>query len=381
MSISKKPARPEIISLRVNEERMQLLERHREALAAQLGRPISLSEAVFLLIDDRASDADRQTMLYELRRTPTAALDAIRKQWTAARGLAPAQWDLLAEYVQIGAEEDRQVPPLLQPAVPSQESYVALLDAFAAVYQQRSAKTSRQAWLYFSNLDGYHSNVQFSDSDHDQQHDAVMRLIAHRRARLTRTTEPWEFPGNVGASLVVAIRDEGIDSTRLDQALAPYWPVLWGLAARGHWIRHDHQPVRIAGPHDEGGRRFLVPAPAALGDMRLSFDSAGPELAMEVWFDGQRRFMAAILRYPELMEFRAMLEATAERPWRGRHFAATLWQAGTPSTRTVWLRRDLAIDFTKTEWTTLRDLVRQAWASPALQHCLQDLAQEYGEHG
>jgi hypothetical protein len=38
----------------------------------------------------------------------------------------------------------------------------------------------------------------------------------------------------VAALLVwVAVREEGVDGATLDQVLAPYWPVLWRLAAIG----------------------------------------------------------------------------------------------------------------------------------------------------
>lgn len=49
---------------------------------------------------------------------------------------------MLAEYVQIGAEEDRQQAPLLLPAIPSRASYLTLLDAFEAVYQNRTEHAS-----------------------------------------------------------------------------------------------------------------------------------------------------------------------------------------------------------------------------------------------
>jgi hypothetical protein len=94
-----KGPRHKVISLRLNEERISLLERQ-NALASQLGRPVSLSEAAFLLIEDRADEADRDTTRHELRRTPTASLVRIRKRWASEHALAPAEWDL-AHYVQM----------------------------------------------------------------------------------------------------------------------------------------------------------------------------------------------------------------------------------------------------------------------------------------
>jgi len=55
-------------------------------------------------------------------------------QKTIAVELSLAEWDVLALYIQIGAEDEMQGPPLLGPAIPCRESYLALLDSFEAVY-------------------------------------------------------------------------------------------------------------------------------------------------------------------------------------------------------------------------------------------------------
>src|ERR1700730_17414892 len=50
----KKTPRSEVVSLRLNEARLELLERYRRAFADELGRDVSLSEAAFLALEDRA---------------------------------------------------------------------------------------------------------------------------------------------------------------------------------------------------------------------------------------------------------------------------------------------------------------------------------------
>ena len=69
--------------------------------------------------------------------TPTESLYYIRKNGSHNTVSLLPEWDVLAQYVQIGTEEESQEPPLLRPAIPSRESYLALLDAFEAVYQNR----------------------------------------------------------------------------------------------------------------------------------------------------------------------------------------------------------------------------------------------------
>ena len=244
MSILKKKPRHEVISIRHSEDRLKLLERYQKVLSEQRGREVSLGEAAFLVIEERVEGMDRETARHEMLSTPTASLYHIRKKWESQHTLSAAEWDVLAQYVQIGTEEEAQEPPLLWPAIPSRESYLRLLDAFEAVYQNRKKHASKHAWYYFGNLGGHFTEVRLSDDDAEQRHQAVLKQISHRK-ELLKSAEKWQNPGTIGRCFLAAISDEGVESTRLDQILAPYWPTLWGLAARGHWVRHDRQPVGV----------------------------------------------------------------------------------------------------------------------------------------
>src|ERR1700680_2478386 len=153
MKKSKKTPRPEVVSLRVSEERLELLERYRRAFAATLGREVSLSEAAFMALDDRATGMDRTAARVELLKTPTDSLAQIRKRWGAQHALSSVEWDVLAEYVHIGADEERERHRMV--VVPSREAYLAHVDAFEAVYVRRLEPVSRHTWAYFGNLEGW----------------------------------------------------------------------------------------------------------------------------------------------------------------------------------------------------------------------------------
>src|ERR1700674_2790245 len=133
--ILKKTPRSEVVSLRLSEARLELLERYRRACADELGREVSLSEAAFLALEDRAVGMDRTAARVELLRTPTESLARIRKRWDSQHALSAVEWDVLAQYVRIGADEERRRSPT--GTVPSRESYLALLDAFEAIYVNR----------------------------------------------------------------------------------------------------------------------------------------------------------------------------------------------------------------------------------------------------
>ena len=154
------------------------------------------------------------------------------------------------------------------------------------------------------------------------------------------------------------------------------------LAARGHWIRH-RQPVRVGEhTHEEVRQRTSLPCAVTVGDVTASFaPSRSGEFATHLAF-GARRFSYLISRYPEFVEFRAMLDEASDHAWNGQHFFTVVSTNQEPKTRTLWLmRREVSIDFSEGEWQALRDLVHEAWRSADLQRWVQALDQEYGEQG
>jgi hypothetical protein len=370
---------------------VELLERYRRAFAVELERDVSLSEAAFLALDDRAAEIDRATTRAELLTTPTESLYNIRRQWETEHRLSAAQWDVLAEYLRVGAEEDRHDPPA-DPAIPSRDSYVALLDAFSAAYEHRPNPASRHTWTYFGNLGGVSmAPSAIADQSPDQQQ-LLLKQVAEGRQRLL--ADPWERPGNVGHCLWVALREEGIDSATLDRVMAPHWEVLWRLAARGHWIRHGHRPVRTAKSGE--GRLMgpmILPGPLSLARLVACSSSPGPADEFTLSFTSaaggdlivtitarSRGFGLDINRYPELLEFRALVETTEDR-WVGRYYSTAV-EAQAPARRHVQLtRRRIYLEFSEPEWIVVRDLVRRAWQIPWIQYRLAELQRQYGEHG
>jgi len=326
---------------------------------------------------------DRAASRNELLRTPTASLDRIRKRWAAEHALSAAEWDVVAEYVLIGSEEERQEPPLRWPEVPSHGSYLDLLDAFHAVYEQRSQPVSPHGWTYFGHLHGLENNGQFSDSDTDRQQQAVLDRIAEQRAGLEDDTT-WQSPGNLGRCLLLAIRDEGVDGATLNRVLGPFWPTLWGLAARGHWIQHDRQPVRGVGSRDSDVRHQIrLPGAMTAGAFTISFASVDrAELAVSIDFGPQRRFGLTLRQYPEFVEFHAMLNGVKDQPWNGRHVStAVMTEAGATTFSVTFHASAMRIDLPEPEWHALRRLVQQAWERPEISRWLAELQLEYGEQG
>ena len=51
---------------------------------------------------------DRTAARAELLKKPTDSLAQIRKRWESQHALSAVEWDVLAEYMHIGADEERQ---------------------------------------------------------------------------------------------------------------------------------------------------------------------------------------------------------------------------------------------------------------------------------
>ena len=150
-------------------------------------------------------------------------------------------------------------------------------------------------------------------------------------------------------------------------------------------MSHDRQPVRASGPNDDDfRRRIILPDPLKSEDLKLSFTSIGcPELGMYIDFGPTRRFNYLMARYPALAEFRALLEGwSAKHSWSGRHFLMTPSEEKGGTKFSLELRQhDVSVDFTESEWDTLRELFQRALAIPEIQRWLEELRLEYGEQG
>src|SRR5262249_14884235 len=308
-----------------------------------------------------------------LLRDPPASLLQIRKKWESQHALSLAEWDVLVQYMQIATEEETQEPPLLWPAIPSRESYLAMLEAFEAVYLSRKNVGSRHDWYYVRNLSGDLSGARSSDENPEQRQQAVLKQIAARK-QLLKPSEKWERPGTVAGCLVVAVRDEGIESEKLDQVLAPSWPAIWGLAARAHWLRFGHKPLRPnVATADDFRRRILLPDPVQADEFSLSVTAVGcPELGVSIDLGRSRRLRFLLSRYPDIAEFHAMCDGwPTKRSWNGRHFVATpTKEKGGTSFNLLLREQGVNAEFTEKEWEALRELFSKAWRSPEIQRWL-----------
>jgi hypothetical protein len=109
---------------------------------------------------------------------------------------------------------------------------------------------------------------------------------------------------------MVLDNEKSLNIEKLNEALRPYWPILWQVCARGHYLRHG-QPLRDSafwGADFRSGNRAPLPS-FQEGEYRLDFHR-GPETEFSVWLHFPGRFAPQypLYDYPRIAEFRTILE-------------------------------------------------------------------------
>ena len=292
---------------------------------------------------------------------PTAALLRMKEKKDTGAPISQKEWAQLAQFVQMGAEfsPNRHI---------SRDSVVGILQAFRAAYKLRKPGGDEGKAAYYLN--------KFNAMGQDEAtiEAAVEKHLAHAE---------WPI-GNDARPLVVFLRDDHVtDDAALTAALLPYWDTLWRVAARGHFLVHN-KPIR-----DE--QKLHAYEPAAATFIRESFVFSvlrceDHDLTALLTFPGSTAAMYPLAGYPDICEFRVMLDAIGEAPvgthWKGDRFTAyTVGREfdAPASGLHVQGRGGVTFCFTFDQWNILRALFAEAWENPFLQSSWAVLTEEYGE--
>ena len=170
----------------------------------------------------------------------------------------------------------------------------------------------------------------------------------------------------------------------VDRVLRPSWPVLWRLAARGHYAL-TQQPVREPVTKRDGLYQTPLP-PIDEGPYTLSFARGeAAEFSVLLGLPGPRGPLYPISGYPKIAEFRAMLTTLAppaqERPWTGEYFFGYVQPSKSRQPAEVWFRahdNGITFGFSVEEWAAVRKLFQRAWESRDIQLSWDRLTLDYG---
>jgi hypothetical protein len=155
-----------------------------------------------------------------LDRDPPESLRAMRQKLIEKRSLSKAEWKLLTHGVQYRMDLARGKP--LPP-----ETLLGVLKAFLDLYKQRTGSLDRYGY-YFNNLSlvGYQGNDAKSV-------ETVREAVAEAIQRVLDPAQNY-IPYFAARNLFVLLEYEQFTSLEaINEALVPYWRVLWREAALG----------------------------------------------------------------------------------------------------------------------------------------------------
>lgn len=373
-----RPLQQQTLSLRISDALRTRLERAKELISSKTGEAVTTSDVAKQFLESARED---RLEVVDLLAQPTETLLQIRRKGEARHVLSRAEWTVLAYFVQQGLEafSDRTPNPV------SRESLIGVLDAFVAVFELRKERTSKLDEYYLGNLPTECRPAKAKDTSEQVTPEIVRRTVLETRKRLSDPATKWE-PLLAARNLYVILEEEKLSGAEaLDRVLRPCWPILWRLAARGHYFVKQ-QPLRPAStPRDSF---YQPPIPSVKeGEYSLSFARGeGSEFSLLLSFPGPRGPMYPIEGYPKITEFRAMLAALGpegERRWNREYFLGyTAPSEEGKGKEDVWLRAHanaITFGFSEKEWKSVQTLFRRAWEIPEVRMAWDELALEYGE--
>jgi hypothetical protein len=319
----------------------------------------------------------------DLMEKPTEALLEIRRKGDAQHILSRAEWILLAHFVQKGLEAYTERTP--NPV--SNESLITVLEAFAAVYELRTERTSLRDSYYMNNLpsDCRPAKAKGGDDSERATSETVRRTVAETRKRLSDPAVKWDT-FLAGRNLLILLEDEKLlAADAVNRALRPFFPVLWRLAARGHYCL-TQESLRAKSIGQDSFYQPPIPS-IKEGEFTLSFNRGeGSEISLLLSFPGPRGPMYPIGGYPKITEFRAMLAALASdsptRRWEGGHFLGYATASEESKGKDYWFRahqNGITFGLSEKEWKLVQALFRRAWELPEIRMAWDALTLEYGE--
>jgi hypothetical protein len=377
---SEKPLQQQTLSLRISDALHRRLERAKELLSSKTGESVSTSEVAKQLLESARED---RFEVADLMEKPTEALLEIRRKGEAQHILSRAEWILLAHFVQKGLEAYTERTP--NPV--SNESLIAVLDSFAAVYELRTERTSLRDSYYVNNLPSVCRPAKAKGGDDSVRatSETVRRTVAETRKRLSDPAVKWDT-FLAGRNLLILLEDEKLPAADVvNRALRPFFPVLWRLAARGHYCL---TPESLRAKSMGQDSFYQPPIPSIKeGEFTLSFNRGeGSEISLLLSFPGSRGPMYPISGYPKITEFRAMLAALASdstnRRWEGGHFLGYATASEESKGKDYWFRahqNGITFGLSEKESKLVQVLFRRAWELPEIRMAWDALILEYGE--
>lgn len=372
-------AQQQTLSVRITESLRRRLERARQLASSKTGEAVSTSEIAKQFLE---SARDERLEVIDLLADPTESLLQIRRKGEAATVLSRAEWATVAHFAQHGVETaSAHVPNLV-----STESLIAVLDAFLAAYSLRTEPNARLDTYYLGNLpvDDRPASLKRASRVPQPDAEAVRRTAVETRRRVAEDSKPV-LPPLAARNLYRLLEEDRLAGPEdLNRVLRRFWPALWRLAARGHYVQ-TLTPVRYRAADRDGSFQVPIPSVSERGYTLHFQRGAATEFSVLIGLPPSRGVHYPISSYPRLNEFRTMLKTLGRdhaTSWTGASFLGGVEVPDADRPAAIWFRahdNGIALSFSIDEWTTLQRLFQRAWDSADIRRAWEPLILEYGE--
>lgn len=380
--VAEKSAAPKqpVISIRISEALRMRLETLKVLMSMKVGEPVSTSEAAKQLLE---SSKEERLELVNLLSEPTGSLIKIRRKAGLRLPLSQAEWTLVAYYCLQGAETFANTA---QTEI-SFESLAGILEAFQAVYGLLRKKNRTHLDSFFVAHLPTERQAEAKNPEQVGSED-VRRAVTNTIRMLKNPAEERQRPIFVARNLYFLLDElEFPNVEKLNEALWPYWPILWRVCARGHFFLHT-EPLQDPNSSAAGMDAPLNPPLPKFeeGDYRLEFVRS-PREVISVWlhFPGRHSPCYPVSGYPKISEFRTILDRLDVKReltfWEGRYFLAYTGYSETEVVGVNFRARDngITFNFRGDDWQSIKKLFLRAWQAPQVRRLWDALALEYGE--
>ena len=230
-------AQQPVISIRISEALRLKLEGLKVLMSMKSGEPVSTSEAAKQLLESSKED---RLELVSLLTEPTDSLLMIRRKADSKLPLSQAEWTAVAYFCLHGVERFANTA---QTEI-SYESLAGILEAFQAVYGllRKPNKTHLDSFFVAHLPPDRQAEAKKPE---EIGSDDVRRAVTHTIRMLKNPTEERQRPIFVARNLYFLLDELDFPNIeRLNEALRPFWPILWRVCARGHYFLAGHLKLR-----------------------------------------------------------------------------------------------------------------------------------------
>jgi hypothetical protein len=331
------------LSIRISDALREFLERSKHVMSNGRGESVSTSDVAKILLESAKDDRlDFRLEVAELQQSPTQALWTVRRKWEQKRDLSRAEWIFLAQYIQVACEEISGTC-----ALPGAESFATLIEAWLALRGLRTELGTGLDRYYLGNL-GSDDGTVFNERQLDNE---VASGVGAKLIRELRESPDAKRPEFAGRNFYVAVRDEVLPDVVVMNRVREL------VTSQTHRVTAPGFDISFQLGSD--------------GELAVNLSATEKDVAY------------VIAPYPQICEFFALTEnLNFGAAWEGIHFRARVVGTMPGEPQRFYFRRPsdgVELGFSEQEWSTIKQLIAEALATPWLKQTFSELSLAYGE--